>query len=353
MRLRLHKMRIVDPVDTYRMLPRLERTATLGCIFILFYSLQFVGSGIFHIGSALRVASVGILIAGASLFFGFVLGFIFGIPRTPKPPAATPSSGSGSQTSQDADFSPVQPNTNLLEISDWLTKMLVGVSLVELYKVSPLLRKLAGFLGPGLRDCDSPSCVGSSESFAIGIVIFFFGVGFLIGYLWTNLYYSPDLRRALKGARDEGARRDKDLWQLTTDARELRQEGRVDEPLRMVDLVLQEDPAHPAALFEKGRILKKLAQAGGKPGNKALLQEAFDYASRAADQMPNKGGPRYNMACYQALLGVDRAKVLENLKQAVLLNPKLREEARKDEDFVSVREDPEFKELTKEPPPAS
>jgi inner membrane protein involved in colicin E2 resistance len=62
-------MRIVDPVDTYRMLPRLERTATLGCIFILFYSLQFVGSGIFHIGSALRVASVGILIAGASLFF--------------------------------------------------------------------------------------------------------------------------------------------------------------------------------------------------------------------------------------------------------------------------------------------
>jgi hypothetical protein len=168
----------LDPVDTYRMLPRLERTATLGCIFILFYSLQFFGSGIFHVGSALRVASVGILIAGASLFFGFVLGFIFGIPRTPKPPVPLTTSGNGSQTSQvDADFSPVQPNTNLLEISDWLTKMLVGVGLVELYNVPLLLKKLARFLAPGLRDCDSGACVGSSESFAIGIVIFFFWSG--------------------------------------------------------------------------------------------------------------------------------------------------------------------------------
>jgi tetratricopeptide (TPR) repeat protein len=338
--------KLASPIDTYKMLLRLQVAAALGCVFILFYSWQFFGSGFLHVGSTLRIASVGILIAGASLFLGFVLGFIFCVPRIPKQSADARALASAGKVEMDS--SRVESNTNLVEISDWLTKMLVGVGLVELYKIAPLLKKLATFLGPGLRECDSTPCIGSSESFAIGLVVFFFGVGFLIGYVWTSLYYFPDLRDMLGGEK-----REEELWQLSAAARTLLQDGRFDESLRIVDVVLKIKPTHPEALFEKGRILKKLAQVHGKPGDKALLQEALDYASRAAAQMPNRGGPIYNIACYEALLGLGRDEVLKNLKLAIQLNPELREKAPRDDDFVSLWEDPEFKELTKEPPSAS
>lgn len=338
--------RMASAIDTYKMLFRLQVVASLGCAFILFYSFQFFGSGSLYVGSALRIASVGILIAGASLFLGFVLGFIFCVPRIAKHPIDTRALASSGKA--DIDSNPVESNTNLVEISDWLTKMLVGVGLVELYKIAPLLKRLAQFLAPGLSGCDSPACVGSSKSFAIGLVVFFFGVGFLIGYIWTSLHYFPALRNLL--GREK---REEELWQLTTAARTLLKEGRIDEPLRIVDVVLQIKPSHSEALFEKGRILKRLAQVSGKPGDKTLLYEALDYALKAAAQTPNRGGPLYNIACYQALLGLGRDEVLKNLKQAIQLNPKLREDARGDDDFVSLKEDPEFKELTKEPPSAS
>ncbi len=73
--------------DRYKMLLRLQLAAAVGCVFILLYSLQFYGSG-----AVIRIAAVGILIAGASLFVGFLLGFVFCIPRTAKPTEAIAAS---------------------------------------------------------------------------------------------------------------------------------------------------------------------------------------------------------------------------------------------------------------------
>jgi hypothetical protein len=339
--------------DKYKMLFRLQIAVALGCVFIILYALQFLGHGQIGIGIALRIASVGILAAGAALFLGFLLGFIFCIPRTAKPTgAAAASSSSDPKDAADSSphstavaFSAVETNTNLVDISDWLTKILVGVGLVELNKIPSALSGLADFLAPGLRECDSITCVGSSKSFAIGIVIFFFGAGFLIGYLWTRLYF----QRALSELADLAQRVDKS-WLDATNSEYLLDEGRLDDAIRAVDEAIRISPTNARALFAKGRILKRFAQRDGKPGDKALLKEALDNVSKAAALLPNKAGPLYNMACYQALLGVDKAEVIRNLKRAIQLNPKMGEIASNDDDFISLRDDIDFKGLTGTPP---
>jgi hypothetical protein len=339
--------------DRYRMLLRLQIAAFVGCVFIILYSVQFHSTSI-----AVRIASVGILIAGASLFVGFLLGFIFCIPRTAKPTealAAATSHGTGTPgTSNDGvdrestaiAASVVETNTNLVDISDWLTKILVGVGLVELNKIPQSLRALCTFLAPGLRPepTEAANSFANSEAFALGIVLFFFGVGFLIGYLWTRLYF----QRALAELADLPRRRDK-AWQDATNADVLMDEDKLDEAIRVVDGAIKANPSNAKALLTKGRILKRLAQVGGKPGDKALLQEALSYALRASALEPNKGSPLYNVACYQALLGVEKADVLKNLKRAFELFPKLRADASKDDDLVSLWEDADFKELTGNP----
>ncbi len=339
--------------DRYRMLLRLQVAATVGCVFIILYSFQFHSAS-----TAGRIASVGILIAGASLFVGFLLGFIFCIPRTAKPTeavaAATTHGTAAAGTSTDGPdrestaiaASIVETNTNLVDISDWLTKILVGVGLVELNKIPQSLRALCTFLAPGLRPEPTSAANGlaDSEAFALGIVLFFFGVGFLIGYLWTRLYF----QRALAELADVPRRRDK-AWRDATSADVLMDEDRLDEAIRVVDGAIKANPSNAKALITKGRILKRLAQVGGKPGDKALLQDALGYALRASALEPDKGSPLYNVACYQALLGIAKADVLNSLKRAFQLFPKLRAEAPTDDDLVSLWEDADFKELTKNP----
>jgi hypothetical protein len=80
-------------------------------------------------------------------------------------------------------------NTNLEEISDWLTKIIVGVSLVEMQKAQTTLQEAAAFIAQSLG--------GPSEtSFAYGLMIYFSVSGFLGSYLLTRLYLQIAFRNA-------------------------------------------------------------------------------------------------------------------------------------------------------------
>lgn len=78
--------------------------------------------------------------------------------------------------------------------------------------------------------------------------------------------------------------------------------------------------------------------------------EAEDYAAalesvnRALETYPGNAHLLYNVACMQALLGEDDA-ALTALAESVAKWEKYKDQARKDDDFVSLREDPRFKEL--------
>jgi hypothetical protein len=65
-----------------------------------------------------------ILLAGAFLLLGALTGFLFGVPRV-----RSTSDSSNSETSKSPltfSLRGYQANTNLEQISDWLTKIIVG-----------------------------------------------------------------------------------------------------------------------------------------------------------------------------------------------------------------------------------
>lgn len=80
-------------------------------------------------------------------------------------------------------------NSNLEQISDWLTKILVGVGLVQIGQIGTAGGRLVRFLAPGLGG--QPS----SEAFAAALLVFFTTTGFLIGYLITRIFLGPVFAR--------------------------------------------------------------------------------------------------------------------------------------------------------------
>lgn len=126
---------------------------------------------LFSLASAERHvhASVLILLAGANLLIGGFLGFLFGIPRTLQV----------DDPNKSIDY---KINTNLEQISDWLTKMIVGVSLTQLNNVPEIVNNIALSVAPK---------AGSGTelyTLTVSIIIIYVILGFLFGYLWTRLF---------------------------------------------------------------------------------------------------------------------------------------------------------------------
>lgn len=118
----------------------------------------------------------------ACLISGAAVGFLFGIPKILQ----------GSKTAGTDKATPdyqLQVNTNLTEISDWLTKIIVGLGLVKLTKIPPYINSLAVAMADGIVDSDR----GVAMAFAYGTICFFSILGFLFGYLLTRLYLSKAL----------------------------------------------------------------------------------------------------------------------------------------------------------------
>jgi len=83
---------------------------------------------------------------------------------------ASPTSGSG-----------YRPNTNLEQISHWLTKILVGVGLAEIAQAPSAASALGAALKPVLGD--TPQSAGFGVACVLGAMI----GGFFVTYLWTRL----------------------------------------------------------------------------------------------------------------------------------------------------------------------
>ena len=127
---------------------------------------------------------------------GAVIGFLFGIPRVlqqdgvpaPNPP---PGGDPGSQAGALNNYS-MRVNTNLEQISDWLTKIFVGLGLIQLQRVPEHLNRAATFIAYGLGN--------GSKFFAGALIVYFSLVGFLGFYLITRLYIAGAFSRADQAA---------------------------------------------------------------------------------------------------------------------------------------------------------
>ena len=73
-------------------------------------------------------------------------------------------------------------------VSDWLTKIIVGVGLVEFHHVGEFLTGISSDLGQAL----APQT--GAASFAKALIVYFFIAGIIQGYLLTRMYVGRQFR---------------------------------------------------------------------------------------------------------------------------------------------------------------
>jgi len=101
------------------------------------------------------------------LAVGGLVGFLFGVPRV----------------SLQGQFTH-RPNSNIEVLSDWLTKIIVGVGLLQFYSLGKFLDKVSGDLGRSVGSSD----VARASSFSKALIVYFFVAGVIQGYLLTRMF---------------------------------------------------------------------------------------------------------------------------------------------------------------------
>jgi len=127
---------------------------------------------------------VAFLWAAGCAMVGQTVGFLFGIPRAKTRQANIPSESLAPRSIQLS----YAVNTNLEQISDWLTKILVGLGLTQIEKMPRILGAAATYIAGGIGG-------PTMEVFALAMIVFCTTTGFLGGYLLTRLFLTRALYR--------------------------------------------------------------------------------------------------------------------------------------------------------------
>ncbi|MGA5422650.1 TPR end-of-group domain-containing protein [Streptomyces lavendulocolor] len=320
-------------------------------------------------------------ITGAAAFaVGLLLGFLFGLPRTVEDFDSVSTRKEGvhatmaGMAESESPWPVYRSNTNLEQISDWLTKILVGVGLIQLVRVPSGVQALGDWLRPALGG------VGSSEIFAVGIVLYNTVAGFLIGYLLTRLRMAQALSSAEAAIRQEkaalqdaiisispaleakpderemeaaerrrvaeletrlhrleeaGGRLDADAYSLL--ARQLKRAGKYAEAENAYLKAAELQPNNPVPLNYAGVIRGKYNRD---------YDGADKFYRRAISLDPTYTPAIYNLACNEKRRG-RTAEALTLLATAISSSPeKYRRMAREDEVFEDIGNDPLFQSIT-------
>jgi hypothetical protein len=111
------------------------------------------------------------LLALAATSGGGVLGFLFGVPRV----------------KTDADLGGTfRHNSNLEQISDWLTKVIIGATLVQITDIVRAIGGVSLFIGGEISK-------DGSVTAACSVMVFSFFAGFMWGYLWSSVRVKGEL----------------------------------------------------------------------------------------------------------------------------------------------------------------
>jgi hypothetical protein len=260
--------------------------------------------------------------AMACLFAGGALGFLFGIPKSIQPqPAVVTAAGKTRPPPAYAQ----RVNTSLEEVSDWLTKLLLGIGLVQLQKVPGTVRSYAAVIN-----------AGTSEGFGIAIIVYFSVLGFLGFYLVTRLY----LQRALGEAASMG----------------------IDTAPVRANLSIEETIALKNSAVGFGERERELSGVASKAAKKLLaevdmdeLESAHDFAlwgkaqlneANYADTDADKAlAYKRAVEAYRraSQLGPSEIEILQEYSAAIFLEGMLKTDWKHDQNFIDRVRDPLMK----------
>jgi hypothetical protein len=111
-----------------------------------------------------KILFLSIILSAASYMAGFFLGFLFGIPKR--------------NATTDSDYN---LSTNLVDISDWLTKIIIGLGLIEIKKIPELLQSIGIYIQQTTGGDDS------IRVFSVCCIVYFSIFGLYYGYNYMRL----------------------------------------------------------------------------------------------------------------------------------------------------------------------
>lgn len=282
-------------------------------IVVLLYGWQ-VGDG-----HRVRTALGALLLAAAPFALGGLAGFLFGIPKTLQENGAEGSTGKRHGW---------QANTNLEQVSDWLTKILIGVGLTQLQEIPGRLQSTAEYAAESL---------GTNVSAGIieAVLITFAIAGFVIAYLLTkfDLGFAIDVQ---DGLMNELA---KAIVKNPNDRSAV-------ESYMVSSLYLEPPEGFDGAIQAGESFLGQEGHPKDEDGN-IFAYLACAYGQRYAYRKANKASTGELEQLKKAVID----NVREALKRAAdEWRPKLRQFANppvgsRDDDLASLKDDPQLREL--------
>lgn len=148
-----------------------------GTAWIAVYAFSTQGSHPTYLG-------VGVLASLAAFVVGCFVGFLLGIPR------AVSSGELRQNQSAAAGSSGLGTSSNLAEISDWLTKLVLGAGLVELTRLGGPVARLIDNVAAGLHSSGASAASVQTAKVMAGAIIFGYVImGLLDGYIVTTTWY--------------------------------------------------------------------------------------------------------------------------------------------------------------------
>jgi hypothetical protein len=130
-----------------------------------------------------------ILVAGASAAGGAAFGFLFGLPRSNKFRFVAKD-----ETEAAAKDNIYGDNTNLEEVSDWVTKIIVGLTLIKVQTILTWIDNAATNIDHVFRE----KCTVIFDAYVMGYctIILYFLAGAGLCYLWARTNLSLILTRS-------------------------------------------------------------------------------------------------------------------------------------------------------------
>jgi uncharacterized integral membrane protein len=110
----------------------------------------------------------------ATSISGFLIGFIFGIPRSVRFRFDKTKDKFANLEGSD---NVLADNTNLEEISDWITKIIIGLTLIEGRKIIRMIENGANSIAKSYPECGTIICDLNLFVFAYCLMVFFAGYG--------------------------------------------------------------------------------------------------------------------------------------------------------------------------------